>query len=54
MPDGFALTTGAFDAFWAANGFGPDTNQKDMVAAPVPDDVIDSLVAVVDGLGDVP
>ena len=54
VPEGFALTTAAFDCFLAANGLGPDSSPEAVAAAPLPADIADALVAAAAALGDVP
>ncbi len=54
VPDGFVLTTGAFDRFLAANALGPDIFPEAVIAAALPADVADALLAASDALGDVP
>jgi rifampicin phosphotransferase len=54
VPDGFVLTTGAFDHFLAANYLGQSSSPAAMAAAILPTDVADVLLAAVDALGDVP
>jgi len=54
VPDGFVLTTSAFDRFLAANALGADSSPEAMAAATLPTDVADALLAAAEGLGDVP
>jgi pyruvate,water dikinase len=54
VPDGFVLTTSAFDRFLAANALGPDSSPEAVAAATLPTDVADALLAAAEGLGDVP
>jgi pyruvate,water dikinase len=53
VPDGFVLTTSAFDRFLAANALGPDSSPEAMAAATLPTDVAAVLLAAASGLGDV-
>ena len=54
VPDGFVLTTDAFDRFLAANAIGPDISPEDVIAAALPSDVAEALLAAAAALGDVP
>jgi pyruvate,water dikinase len=54
VPDGFVLATGAFDRFLAANALGPDTSPEAVIAAPLPTDVAEALLAAADALGNGP
>jgi pyruvate,water dikinase len=54
VPDGFVLTTGAFDRFLAANPLGSDISPEAVIAATLPNDVAEALLAAADALGDVP
>ncbi len=54
VPDGFVLTTSAFDRFLAANALGVDSSPEAVAAATLPTDVADALLAAAEGLGDVP
>jgi rifampicin phosphotransferase len=54
VPDGFVLTIDAFDLFLAVNALGPDSSQEAMVAATLPTDVADALLAASEVLGDFP
>jgi len=54
VPDGFVLTTSAFDRFLAANALGPDSSQEAVAAATLPTDVVDALLTAAERLGDVP
>ena len=45
VPDGFVLTTSAFDRFMAANVLGPDSSPEAVAAASMPAVVVDSLLA---------
>ena len=51
VPDGFVLTTSAFDRFLAI--LGPDFIPDEVVAAPLPTDVADALLVAASALGDV-
>ena len=51
VPDGLVLTTGAFDQFLAT--LGPDISPEAVIAAPLPTDVADALLAAASALGDV-
>src|SRR5579863_5787806 len=53
VPNGFVLTTDAFDHFLAANAFGPDISPEAVIAATLPIDVAEALLAAADALGDV-
>jgi rifampicin phosphotransferase len=54
VPDGFVLTTSAFDRFMAANVLGPDSSPEAVAAASMPAVVVDSVLAAADVLGDIP
>ncbi|HEX6483049.1 MAG TPA: PEP/pyruvate-binding domain-containing protein, partial [Ktedonobacteraceae bacterium] len=54
VPNGFVLTTNAFDNFLAANAFGPDASPEAVIAATLPTDVAAALLAAAEVLGDVP
>ena len=54
VPDGFVLTTDAFDRFLAANALGPDISPEAVIAATLPTDVAGTLLTAAEGLGDVP
>ena len=54
VPDGFVLTTSAFDRFIAANVLGPDSSPEAVAAASMPAVVVDSLLAAAGVLGDIP
>ncbi len=54
VPDGFVLTTAAFDHFLAANALGPDSSPEAVAAATLPTDVAAALLAAAEVLGDVP
>jgi pyruvate,water dikinase len=54
VPDGFVLTTGAFDRFLAANTLGPDITPEAVIAATLPADVAEALLAATGTLGNVP
>lgn len=43
VPDGFVVTTDAFERFLAANDFGPDALQETVLAASFPKDIADAL-----------
>ena len=54
VPDGFVLTTSAFDHFLAANTLGLDSSPEAVIAAALPTDVADALLTAADALCDVP
>lgn len=54
MPDGFALTTDAFDRFLASNALNTEVSQEKVKAAIIPPDVTKALLTAVEELGDVP
>jgi len=54
VPDGFVLTTGAFDRFLAANALGPDISPEAVIAATLPTDVAEALLAAANVFGDLP
>jgi len=54
VPDGFVLTTSAFDRFMAANVLGPDSSPEAVAAASMPAVVVDSLLSAAGVLGDIP
>src|SRR5260370_34833099 len=45
VPNGFVLTTDAFDRFLMANAPGPDISPEDVIAATLPADVAEALLA---------
>ena len=53
VPDGFVLTTSAFDRFLVANNLGAGSPPEAVAAASLPTDVADALLAASEGLGDV-
>ena len=53
VPDGFVLTTDAFDRFMQANGLPADSTPARVSAAPLPDDVTAALAAAAAPFGDV-
>src|SRR5690348_4898307 len=53
VPDGFVLTTSAFDRFLKANAPGTDISPEAVIAATLPADVAAALLAAADALGDV-
>jgi phosphohistidine swiveling domain-containing protein len=53
VPDGFVLTTGAFDRFLKALAPGPDISPEAVIAATLPTAVAEALLAAADALGDV-
>ena len=54
VPDGFVLTTDAFDRFLADNALGPDISREAAIAATLPADVAEALLAAANALGDIP
>ncbi len=54
VPDGFVLTTDAFGRFLADNAFGPDISPEAVIAATLPADIAEALLAAANVLGDVP
>jgi pyruvate,water dikinase len=54
VPNGFVLTTDAFDRYLDANAPGPDIFPEDMIAATLPADVAEALLAAANALGDLP
>src|SRR5260370_3153692 len=54
VPDGFVLTTAAFDRFLAANHLGQGSSPEAMTAASLPTDIAAALLAAAAVLGDVP
>ncbi len=54
VPEGFVLTTAAFDRFLACNPLGPDSSPEKVAAGLLPADVEHALFAAVAELGDVP
>src|ERR1700726_2153920 len=54
VPDGFILTTDAFDRFLMANALGPDISPEEVIVATLPTDVADALRAAANALGDLP
>src|SRR5258708_28083406 len=54
VPNGFVLTTDAFDRFLIANAPGPDISPEDVIGSPLPDDVAEALLAAAKALDDLP
>jgi len=54
VPNGFVLTTDAFDRYLDANALGPGIFPEDMIAATLPADVAEALLAAANELGDLP
>jgi len=54
VPNGFVLTTDAFDRYLDANALGPGISPEDMTAATLPADVAEALLAAANELGDLP
>ncbi len=54
VPNGFVLTTDAFDRFLMANALGPDISPEDMIAATLPSEVAEALLAAANAFGDLP
>jgi pyruvate,water dikinase len=54
VPEGFVLTTDAFQKFIAVNNINLDSTQEMVTAAGIPEDIADALLAAVASLGDVP
>lgn len=54
VPAGYVLTVEAFDRFRTLNGFGPSTRQAEVAAAPLPDDVVEDLLAAHATMPDAP
>src|SRR5260370_26673277 len=54
VPNGFVLTTDAFDRYLDANALGPDIFLEDMIAATLPTDVAEALLTAANALGDLP
>src|SRR5215469_10061465 len=54
VPNGFVLTTDAFDRFLAANALGQDSSPEAVIAATLPADVAEALLAAANELGDLP
>jgi rifampicin phosphotransferase len=54
VPEGFVLTTAAFDRFLSANDLGPESAREDVMGAPLPHDIARELLAAANRLGDVP
>src|SRR5260370_30918651 len=52
VPNGFVLTTDAFDRYLDANALGPDIFLEDMIAATLPTDVAEALLTAANALGD--
>jgi rifampicin phosphotransferase len=52
VPDGFVLTTMAFDRFLTLHGFAAGTPAEEVAAAPLPDDVSDALSTAAASLAD--
>jgi len=54
VPNGFVLTTDAFDRFLMANALGPDISPEAVIAATLPADVAEALLAAANALDDLP
>src|SRR5579864_2794200 len=54
VPNGLVLTTDAFVRCLAANALGPHISSEDMIAATLPTDVVEALLAAANQLGDLP
>jgi phosphohistidine swiveling domain-containing protein len=54
VPDGFVLTTVAFERFLSSTGLGGDTDPAAVAAAPLPTEVAEALRAALAVLGDGP
>src|SRR5260370_19530969 len=54
VPNGFVLTTDAFGRYRDANAIGPDISQEAVIAATLPADVAEALLAAANALGDLP
>ena len=54
VPDGFVLTTVAFERFLSSTGLGVDTDPAAVAAAPLPTEVAEALRAALAMLGDGP
>ncbi len=54
VPDGFSLTTEAFQAFLDTNALGAENSAEEVRAAPVPPDVTEALLVAAKELGNVP
>ncbi|HEY6541237.1 MAG TPA: PEP/pyruvate-binding domain-containing protein, partial [Ktedonobacteraceae bacterium] len=54
VPDGFVLATDAFGRFLADNAFGPDISPEAVIAATLPTNIAEALLAAANALGDVP
>jgi phosphohistidine swiveling domain-containing protein len=54
VPNGFVLTTDAFNRYLDANALGPGISPEDMIAATLPADVAETLLAAANELGDLP
>ncbi len=52
VPDGFVLTTKAFERALATNGLGPGSSVEAVLAANLPDDVQNALLGAAASLGD--
>src|SRR5579863_2064341 len=50
VPDGFVLTTNAFDRFLMANTLGPAISPEAVIAATLPTDVAEALLAAANAL----
>ena len=54
MPEGFVLTTAAFERFLADNAFHPDSAPETVAGGRLPADVTRALGTAAAGLGDLP
>ncbi len=54
VPDGFVVTTAAFDQFLAANRLGPNSPAETVAAAHLPDELADALRAAAAAFGATP
>jgi phosphohistidine swiveling domain-containing protein len=54
VPDGFVLTTAAFEQFLTANNLGPGSSSEVVGMSPLPTEIADALYAAAEQLGDEP
>src|SRR5579859_7548272 len=54
VPNGFVLTTDAFDRYLNVNALGQGNPPEDMIAATLPTDVAEALLAAANALGSLP
>ena len=54
IPDGFALTTAAFNQFLSSDSLNSDSSSEEVEAAPLPPHITEALLMASAELGDIP